>query len=188
MRIIAGRYRGRWLEVPAQPGLRPTGNRIRETLFNWLAPVVEGARCLDLFAGSGALGFEAASRGAARVVLVDSNPAQIRLLVEARDRLQAETVEVVAADALDWLASPAPGQFDLVFVDPPFQAGLTAGCCAALASGGWLAAGALVYLETARRAVVPQLPPVWTVVRAREAGEVRYLLVRAGDQQRGVKT
>ncbi len=179
IRIIGGEWRGRWLEVPAHCGLRPTGNRIRETLFNWLTPTVDGARCLDLFAGSGALGFEAASRGAAEVLMVDQDERTTRQLQATAKRLAATNVTVRHAEAETFLAETA-GAFDIVFLDPPFRHGHVARCCELLDAGGWLREGALVYIEIEGEAVVPQLPAAWRVHRERIAGGVRYLLARAG--------
>ena len=178
LRIIGGRWRGRKLAFPDLPGLRPTGDRLRETLFNWLAPTLEGSRCLDLFAGSGALGLEAASRGAARVVMVDRAPAAVRQLEAHRDTLAAEVVELVAGDALAYLNGAAE-PFEVVFLDPPFGEGLLEPCCQALAEGGWLAPGAAVYLESERALGEPRLPEGWRIHRAKQAGEVAYYLAIA---------
>jgi len=123
LRIIAGRWRGRRLTVPALPGLRPTPDRVRETLFNWLGPRVEGARCLDLFAGTGALGFEAASRGAAQVVMVEQASRAVAQLRSHAAALLADVVEVVDREALSWLGGRFR-RFDIVFLDPPFGRGL----------------------------------------------------------------
>ena len=184
LRLIAGRFRGRLLPIPDQPGLRPTADRVRETLFNWLAPVIEGARCLDLFAGSGALGLEAASRGAAWVVLIEQAEAVARQLRSNVEVLGAgDRVRVVRADALSWLAQTgsgaAGGPFDLVFLDPPFAAGLLAPACDLLERTGWLAPGARVYLETGARSSLPPLPDGWVLTRERTAGQVRFVLALA---------
>ena len=176
LRIIGGRHRGRRLPIPDQPGLRPTADRVRETLFNWLMPVLPGARCLDLFAGSGALGLEAASRGAGEVVLVERNALVARQLLLNVQTLAEPGVQVIQADALAWLARD-PSPFDLVFLDPPFAEALLAPACALLAARGWLAPGARVYLETAERAGFPPLPAGWDLVRERTAGQVRFGLV-----------
>ncbi len=119
VRIIGGRWRGRKLRFPDGDGLRPTGDRIRETLFNWLMPALPAARCLDLFAGSGALGFEALSRGAASCMLVERNPQAVKCLQDAKLLLEADTAAIIAADSAHWL-STATGVFDIVFIDPPF--------------------------------------------------------------------
>ncbi len=148
VRIIGGRHRGRRLAFPDLPGLRPTGDRIRETLFNWLQPMLPGARCLDLFAGSGALGLEAASRGAGEVLLLDQAPQAVRQLQGHIVDLGLSQAKAVQADALDWLqAAPPQPSFDIVFIDPPFSAGLLEPCCQQLASSGLLAENARVYLR-----------------------------------------
>ena len=121
VRIIAGRWRGRRLPVPDLPEIRPTGDRIRETLFNWLTPIIVGARCLDLFAGSGVLGFESGSRGAAEVVLVDRSRKVTAVLERETNRLNAESMTIVCADAMQWLSQSRERGFDVVFLDPPFN-------------------------------------------------------------------
>jgi 16S rRNA (guanine966-N2)-methyltransferase len=176
VRIIGGRLRGSKLPVANRPGLRPTSDRVRETLFNWLQPHLPGARVLDLFAGTGALGFEAASRGASAVVLVERDPGLAASLREQAARLKVENLQVASADALDWLAS-APGQgFDLAFLDPPFEAGLWEKAAAALVPA--LAPDALVYVETPV-AAAPRLPPGWQLHREGQTRDVRYALWRA---------
>lgn len=177
VRVIAGRYRGRKLCFPGHSGLRPTGDRIRETLFNWLAPVITGARCLDLFAGSGALGFEAASRGAAEVVMVEQAPRVMRSLRENSERLDLKEVTLVQADALSWL-NQSPDPFDVVFLDPPFAQDLLGACCELLASGGWLRSGACVYLEAAGTPGLPELAEGWSWLHRKRAGRVAYGLAR----------
>jgi len=181
LRIIGGCNRGRRLSVPAQPGLRPTADRVRETLFNWLQPVIVGSRCLDLFAGSGALGFEAASRGAAEVLMVDRSEPMTRVLVANARSLGAAQVRVRRADALRWLAGSG-GPFDLVFLDPPFQEDLLAPSCTLLSGGGWLASGALVYLEAPANRALSDLPTDWTLIRDKRAGQVRFALAAVEPQ------
>lgn len=182
VRLIGGVHRGRRLAFPDSAGLRPTGDRIRETLFNWLQGVLPGARCLDLFAGSGALGLEAASRGAAEVVLVESAAAVAGALRDSIALLGVgERVRVVEADALHWLATAQPVRFDLVFLDPPFAAGLLGSALEALDRGGWLADGARVYLERSGTGEWP-LPAGWMLLRDRRAGQVAYALVAKGAQ------
>ncbi|MEZ5542233.1 MAG: 16S rRNA (guanine(966)-N(2))-methyltransferase RsmD [Pseudomonadota bacterium] len=176
LRIIGGSWRGRKLAFVPLPGLRPTPDRVRETLFNWLAPVIHGAACLDLFAGSGALGIEAASRGAGRCVLIERDTRAVRMLREQIDRLGGGQIEVIEADALLWLAA-APRPFDIVFVDPPFRAGLLPECIRLLESRGWLTNDAWVYLETAKD-TQPDLPANWLPYRERCAGQVSYRLIR----------
>jgi 16S rRNA (guanine966-N2)-methyltransferase len=184
LRIIGGRFRGRRLPVPDEPGLRPTPDRVRETLFNWLTPVIEGARCLDPFAGSGALGLEAASRGAASVVLIERSEPAARRLRGAIHVLGACGVEVIHADALRWLDPPpgrgGAGPFDLVFLDPPFAAGLLDRACQLLDRNHWLEPGSRVYLETAAAQGFPPLPDGWELIRDRRAGQVRFGLVLVG--------
>ncbi|HWK85416.1 MAG TPA: 16S rRNA (guanine(966)-N(2))-methyltransferase RsmD [Caldimonas sp.] len=145
IRIIGGVWKRSKLPVADRPGLRPTPDRVRETLFNWLGQTLAGWRCLDAFAGSGALGFEAASRGAAEVVLLERDPAIVASLAETRLRLQADAVRVERADALQWMARAAPGAFDLVFLDPPFDTGLALPALAA--ASRVVAPGGFVYVE-----------------------------------------
>ena len=142
LRIVGGQYRSRLLRVPARPGLRPTPDRVRETLFNWLGQDLAGWRVLDAFAGSGALGFEAASRGAGEVVLLERDAVLARSLAASKVRLGADALQVHATDALAWMACAAHGRFDLVLLDPPFDAGLHAQAAdlgqKLLKPGGWL--------------------------------------------------
>lgn len=175
LRIIAGTWRGRKLGFAPVPGLRPTPDRVRETLFNWLAPVIRAARCLDLYAGSGALGLEAASRGAAEVVLVDSDAQVVRTLQEQLRLLQADQVRVVEADAGVYLRSTAR-PFDVVFLDPPFREQRLPEAIHRLEAGGWLADEAWVYLE-AERGLELSLPANWELYRSKTAGQVDYHLV-----------
>ena len=176
LRIIGGRWRGRRLRFAAQTGLRPTPDRVRETLFNWLAPVVRGSRCLDLYAGSGALGLEAASRGATEVVLVDHAATVVATLREQVALLEAGQVSVVQADVRQWLQGPSR-PFDIVFLDPPFHQQLLPGCMGLLEANGWLAPDAFVYIE-AEKGLQPELPENWSVYRSKQAGQVGYHLAR----------
>ncbi len=175
IRLIAGEWRGRRLPVPDRPGLRPTPDRVRETLFNWLMPVIEGSRCLDLYAGSGALGLEAASRGAASVTLVERDPAALAQLHANRDLLAADQVAIESGDALAWLQRGPARPHDIVFVDPPYADQLVARSVAALLSADWLAAQALVYLEWPAEQGAPVAGSPWREARA---GSVRYALYR----------
>jgi 16S rRNA (guanine966-N2)-methyltransferase len=175
LRLIAGQWRSRKLRFPDAEGLRPTPDRVRETLFNWLRHDVEHARCLDLYAGSGALGFEAASRGAARVVLVESDPKVFAALDQNRKLLDAGQVECSRADAARYLAGPAE-RFDVVFLDPPFRKDLVTPACETLEARGWLAPRAKVYIETEREWNPTGLPPYWRLLRNGTAGEVAYHL------------
>ena len=179
LRIIGGSWRGRKLRFPPSAGLRPTPDRVRETLFNWLSAQTAGARCLDLFAGSGALGLEALSRGAAHVTFVENDAAAARELRARLTEWGAQDARVEQRDALTFLAGPAT-PFDIAFLDPPFDAQLLAPAARALEAGGWLKPGALIYAECAARAAPPSLPPEWKPLKAKRAGEVGYhLLVRA---------
>lgn len=189
MRIIAGRWRGSKLVFPDAEGLRPTSDRIRETLFNWISGVVPGARCLDMFAGSGALGFEAASRGAAKVVMLEHNPLIVAALQNSRDRIDDGVIEIYAADAKTWVER-CKEPFDLVFLDPPFSDhGLLKDSLTALATNQCVKPGGQVYLELSRQQPVPELPQDWVQEKAKAAGEVSYYLFqRCGDgQQRQIQ-
>lgn len=178
VRIIGGRWRGTRLPVPDRPGLRPTPDRVRETLFNWLQPQLPGARVLDLFAGSGALGLEALSRGAASAQLVEAD-AQLALgLKELGGRLDAgERLDVHAGDALAWLRGAQEGGFDIAFVDPPFEADLWDGVLAMLPT--LMATQAWIYLESPT-ALAPVLPMEWSLLRENHTRDVRYALYRRG--------
>lgn len=177
VRIVAGKWRGRRLPIAREPHLRPTSERIRETVFNWLAPVVEGSRCLDLFAGTGALGLEALSRGAAGVIFVERSALAVRALRESIDILDAENATVHVGDAVTFLKDSAPHPRDIVFLDPPFRDASLGELCRLLDCAGWLAAGASIYLEQDRRQLRPALPDGWIVKREKQAGNVRYALV-----------
>ena len=176
LRIVAGSLRGSRLAVPHNAGLRPTPDRVRETLFNWLAPVIEGARCLDLFAGTGALGIEALSRGAGSCTFVESDRALARLLEENLARLKVANARVLATDATAMLAGAAQ-PFDIVFLDPPFGANLWNEAARRLESGGWLSGDAWIYVESPVDAELA-LPPAWMLHREGRAGAVRYALYR----------
>lgn len=182
LRIIGGRWRGRRLRFPTAPGLRPTPDRVRETLFNWLAPRIHGARCLDLFAGSGALGLEALSRGAGRACFVDNNGAALSAIRGHLEELGGADAEYLAGDALRILAGGYSGEpWDIAFLDPPFDAGLLEPAARALEEHGWLAEDALVYLEAGVRETPPDLPGNWRPHREKTASDVRFsLFVRTG--------
>ncbi|SFN12859.1 16S rRNA (guanine(966)-N(2))-methyltransferase RsmD [Dokdonella immobilis] len=176
LRIVAGSLRGSRIDVVDQEGLRPTSDRVRETLFNWLAPMIEGARCLDLFAGTGALGIEALSRGAGECVFVERDRGLAGRLEATLARLKVPGARVVCADALVWLAQPA-GRFDLVFLDPPFGADLWAEAARRLEANGWLAESAWIYVE-APMGTRLELPPTWNLYREGKAGAVSFALYR----------
>lgn len=179
LRIIAGEWRGRRLPVPEAPGLRPTPDRVRETLFNWLANAVPGARCLDLFAGSGALGLEALSRGAEYCRFVDSSRAVAEQLNQNLQLLGAASrAGVICGDALTLLASPPERPYDVVFLDPPFRQQWLESCLPVLDRHGWLAERAWIYLESGADEALPVKPDSWQLHREKVAGQVSYRLLR----------
>ena len=178
LRIVAGKWRSRLLDIADVPGLRPTSERIRETLFNWLSPRLHGARCLDLFAGTGALGLEALSRGAAEAVFVEQSARAVRTLQSNIAMLDAEGASVKQADAFAYLESrPAP-PFDIVFLDPPFAADSLDELCRLLQQQDLLANDALVYLEQDRSRPEVELPEQWRLLKNKTAGNVRYMLAQ----------
>jgi len=179
VRIIGGKWKRRKLAFPNRTSLRPTLDRVRVTLFNWLVAHVQDAVCLDLYAGSGALGFEALSRGAREVTLVDSDPAAVRGLRASRERLGADHAHIVRSAALPWLRR-ASGSFDLVFLDPPFAGSELSGVLEVLRTRPLLEDGALVYAETSIRSE-PELRGFRTVKEGK-AGETRYFLLAADEQ------
>ena len=177
VRIIGGAWKRSKLPVLDRPGLRPTPDRVRETLFNWLGQDLSGWRCLDAFAGSGALGFEAGSRGAASVVLLERDAALVRELQATRQRLHADAVRVEQADALAWMGRAAPASFDLVCLDPPFDAGLFEPALKAAAR--LLAEGGAVYLEAPVAWEQPALAPLgYRLRRHGRAGAVHFHLLQ----------
>ena len=176
-RIVGGVHRGRRFAFPDDEAIRPSPDRVRETLFNWLQPVMAGSVCLDLFAGSGALGLEALSRGAAHAAFVDASPRAIRAIREHLATMREDArAAAFAMDALAFLQGSPPRAFDVAFLDPPYAAGLLAPACAALEAGGWLGPGARIYFEHAAHEKHPDLPPGWAVVRDKRAGQVAYCL------------
>ncbi|MDX1516559.1 MAG: 16S rRNA (guanine(966)-N(2))-methyltransferase RsmD [Woeseiaceae bacterium] len=177
LRIVAGKWRSRVLDIADVPGLRPTSERVRETLFNWLTGDVARSRCLDLFAGTGALGLEALSRGAGSVVFVERDRAVLDALRQNIDRLDAAGAEAHAADARRFAADYDGPPFDIVFLDPPFGDADADELCRLLARGSLLAPEALVYLEQDRHEAEPALPDGWRVIRDNKAGNVRYRLI-----------
>ena len=179
LRIVAGKWRSRLLPVADEAGLRPTPERVRETLFNWLSPEIEGKKCLDLFAGSGALGLEALSRGAASVVFVENSKNAARVLRDNISLLQASGAVVYETDAMTLVDTDAVGEFDIVFLDPPFAADLLEDLCRLLAGSGKLSSNAKIYLEQERNQSFPALPAGWSLLKDKVAGNVRYCLVDA---------
>lgn len=187
-RIIAGRWRGRRLQFPANAELRPTADRVRETLFNWLQPYIAGANVLDAFAGSGALSLESLSRGAAAVTAWDKDSravSAIRQHVDSLGLADGQQLYAQPADSLTRLQQPTTEPFDIVLLDPPFRRGWWPDIFAALAEpkNGWLADGALVYIEFEREMTPPELPAGWEVMRQQTAGQVAGQLIRSTQLQ-----
>lgn len=178
LRIIAGSLRGRRWPVPEVDGLRPTPDRVRETLFNWLAPSIAGRRVLDLFAGSGALGLEALSRGAGEVTLVEQDRNALKRLRETVQRFGLGAVRIEATDALAFLrAQPVGAGWDLVFLDPPFHSALLAPALQRIAQRELLAPQGFCYVELPADAELPEVPASWQPYRSGKAGEVGYHLL-----------
>lgn len=179
LRIIGGLWRGRKLSFPGIDGLRPTGDRIRETLFNWLAPYIVGANTIDLFAGSGALGIEAASRLAGQVTLVEYNSRAALALQHNIDSLHARNISLVKSDALAFLdRTDREKPYDIVFLDPPFKSDLLTPAISRLSQPGLLGKGAFIYVETDKNIAV-ETPVNWTIFREKVAGNVCYRLYLA---------
>jgi 16S rRNA (guanine966-N2)-methyltransferase len=188
VRIIGGSWRGRRVHFPDSPGLRPTPDRVRETLFNWLQHSIAGARCLDLFAGSGALGLEALSRGAREAVFVEQAFAPAHMLADELKRLQGggpggwartdgAVGRIVQMSAERFLTTPGE-PFDVIFLDPPFGLDALPEYVRLIDAGGWAAGGGWVYLESPRSAGPPVIPSHWELVKSKFAGEVGYHLAR----------
>jgi 16S rRNA (guanine966-N2)-methyltransferase len=177
LRIIGGEWRSRMVSFADIKDIRPTPDRVRETLFNWLQPHIVGAYCLDLFAGSGVLGFEALSRGATSVHTLELDPQAAAAIRHNMQLLKTEHMHLLQKNALDWLQHNLDGlQFDVVFIDPPFAAGLYEVCCQLLQEKNWLCAHALIYLESDQAPDKLKLPAGWTLLRNKRAGSVYYSL------------
>jgi len=183
LRIVAGIWRSRLLKIADVPGLRPTSVRIRETLFNWLAADLPGTRCLDLCAGTGALGLEALSRGATSVVFVEQSVCAAQMLMENVTALTADGGEVWQGDARSFLAAPEAGVYDIVFLDPPYAADMLDELCRLLHVHNVLAKNARIYFELEKRQTEPELPSGWTVLKSKTAGNVRYFLAAANTME-----
>ena len=178
LRIVAGKWRSRLLDVADVPGLRPTSERIRETLFNWLAPMLPGSRCLDLFAGTGALGLEALSRGAREVVFVEKSDVAARSLRASAELLGADGADIRQQDAFGFLDKADERPFDIVFLDPPFAADSIGVLCRLLDGGSLVSYGALIYIEEDRAKPAAELPSGWVTLKTKAAGNVRYSLAK----------
>lgn len=175
LRIISGEWRSRQLPIPNIEGLRPTPDRVRETLFNWINHDLPGARCADLFCGSGALGLEALSRGAKSAIFVDNSKVVARQMNDNLATLKAENYQVVQQNAAEFLATATPQPLDLIFLDPPFRKNWLAQIVPLL-ENGWLADSALVYIEMEKEAALPSLPSSWTLQKEKVAGQLVYRL------------
>jgi 16S rRNA (guanine966-N2)-methyltransferase len=188
LRIIGGQWRSRILPVIEQPDLRPTPDRVRETLFNWLIADIASSHCLDLFAGSGALGFEAASRGAAEVVMLELQAAAYKVLQANAQTLQADNknnstnIKCIQQDALQWLQS-CGDKFDVVFLDPPYESDLLTESFRLLEQSGCLAVDAKIYIEHPSQKELPVLPENWQIIRGKKAGQVGYYLATNKSQE-----
>ena len=176
VRIIGGQWRSRKISVEVAPGLRPTGDRVRETLFNWLGTKLEGAHCLDIYAGSGVLSLEALSRGAGACTAIDNNLAVIKCLRSNAEALDAE-LNIISTDAISYLRQgPLAQKFDVVFIDPPFTASLCNETCELLEDKRWLANEALIYCEMPAATIDFSAPANWLLKKDKVAGDVRYML------------
>ena len=178
IRIIAGKYRGRKLPVLMADGLRPTTDRVKETLFNWLMPYIQNAHCLDCFAGAGSLGFEALSRGAANTKLIELNKNAAKQLLANKQLINANNIEIINANVLDFLKVRPEVGFDIVFIDPPFRQDLVTQTCEMLEQG-WLNEQALIYVEMESEGN-QQLPSNWQLLKEKVAGQVAYRLFQRG--------
>lgn len=176
IRIIGGDWRGRKLPVLDQNGLRPTSDRVRETLFNWLQFEIAGKRCLDVFAGTGALGFEAKSRGAREVLMLEKSEQVARQLTQNSELLKAQAIKIQTADSLQYLAHNTEQGFDVVFIDPPFNLNLVQPTLDALFDKGWINHQAWLYIEQEKKLDWPTLPSGWQIYREKTTSQTRFAL------------
>ncbi|MGI9274392.1 MAG: 16S rRNA (guanine(966)-N(2))-methyltransferase RsmD [Endozoicomonas sp.] len=178
LRIIAGEWRSRKLPVADLPGLRPTSDRVRETVFNWLAPYVPGAKVLDCFSGTGALSLEALSRGASEAVMLEMAATAANTLKSNLATLNAENARVINTDSMKWLKQPAQTPFDLIFLDPPFRKDLLKETCQLLEDNGYLNDDTLIYIEGEKELLPLPVPETWSFLRQKNAGQVCFSLWR----------
>lgn len=176
--IIGGTWKGWKLIFPAIPQIRPTSSKARGTLFNWLAPIINGTRCLDLFAGSGALGIEARSRGAREVVLIEAHHLIGYFIRNNLKQMRIDGIKVIIANAITWLRDSKPEKFDIVLVDPPFSSNMLETTCTLLEVNGWLTNDAIIYLELSSRSNKINLPINWFIYRNHTTKSVLYLLLK----------
>ena len=177
VRIISGQWKGRKLPVLDVQGLRPTTDRVKETLFNWLMQDIHGKKVLDCFSGSGSLALEALSRHAQSALLLEMDAKAARQLAQHLTTLQCSNAQILQVDTLQYLAKPATALFDLVFIDPPFRQGFIDPCCQLL-ENGWLAADALIYLECEKEFPISNLPSNWRIIKEKIAGQLAYRLLQ----------
>lgn len=180
VRIISGKWRGRKLAVLNAEGLRPTTDRVKETVFNWLMHDISGATVLDCFAGSGSLAIEALSRYAASATLVERDNSLARHLKQNLQKLNCDNAQVVNQDCLNLLSGTATQQYSVVFIDPPFRKGLALLCCQALEQQQWLTGNALIYLETEKELITAEIPATWRLLKEKIAGQLAYRLYQRG--------
>ena len=178
IRIIAGQWRSRKINFPATPGLRPTHDRIRETLFNWLSPYIAGANCLDLFAGSGALGFEALSRGAKQVTFIDNARVVVDALQKNAALLKTDKADFILADCPERVPALSYVPFDVVFLDPPFEQGLIPKTLRWLDNNSLLSPSAFIYIEIEKKAPPLLIPSKWELFREKKTPSLMYCLFR----------
>lgn len=177
LRIIGGEWRSRRLPVADLPGLRPTSDRVRETVFNWLMPYTAGARTLDCFSGTGALSFEALSRGAKEAVMLEMAAPAARLLSQNLKTLQASNAKIVQTNSLEWLAKPAEAPFDIIFLDPPFRKDLLEETCRLLEANGYINDNSLIYIEVEKELTPLPVPGHWNTIKSKTAGQLSYHLI-----------
>ena len=180
IRIIGGKWRGRKLSVLDKQGLRPTTDRVKETLYNWLMPIIQNSNCLDCFSGSGSLGFEAASRGAQSVTLLEKDKQVANQLKKNKQLIASNNIDIYATDTFHWLNKPAQKQFDIVFIDPPFHQSLIEKTVQLLENNHWLNLSAYIYIETeTTHDLTSYIPSNWYLHREKTAGQVHsYLFIR----------
>ena len=176
LRIIGGRWRSRHITFPDAPGLRPTQDRVRETLFNWLQPYIEGASCLDLFAGSGALGFEALSRGAKQVSFIDNHKEAIAAIETNAKKLEAENIEIFLGESPNRIPSLSFAPYDIVFLDPPFHQNLLSTSAQWLEQSGYLNNEAYIYAEAEKRTATLPIPSTWSIQKNAKTASMEYYL------------
>lgn len=180
IRLISGKWRGKKLPVKDIEGLRPTTDRTKETLFNWLMHDINNANCLDCFSGSGSLAFEALSRFAKKVTLLEKDKSVVKQLQENLSVLKVDNATVIATNSIDYLSQKAIQQYNIIFIDPPFNKGLIQPCCDALQANGYLAEGALIYIEKEVELTNVVLPTSWNLLKEKSTGQVTYQLYRQG--------